>query len=151
MTTNRPITNRESASIDARTRLHRTHTRKSLVSGRSSAAKHREHRFVHTEPQPLEPLKSERSTSAIGYQLVRRDPDTGHKQYAWFAFFGSLAPNAWQSEPCPVPFCNRAQVDTLAAQLGHDETAKRIGRGKQSTVRVSFVRKADVWVELHQG
>lgn len=120
------ITNRESASIDRATSLHRGRVRNTTVGGKSGKGMYLKQTFTQTEGDDYVPLpKSDRATSAIGY-YVKRCLKRGKPQYSWAMIHGPNCPNSWQSTPPPVPYASHTQAESMAFQCrGYTEIAYR--------------------------
>lgn len=118
------ITNRESASIDRATSLHRGRVRHTTVGGRSSNSRYRQAHFTQSEGDDYTPLpKSDRATSAIGY-YVKRCLKRGKPEYSWALLVGPNHANTWKSTPPPVPYASHTQAESMAFQCrGYTELA----------------------------
>lgn len=117
------LTQRESASIDAATRNHRSRYRSTTVGGKSGKGKYLKQTFAQTEPEYVPTPKADRSTSKFGY-YVKRCIRKGHPEYSWALIHGPNKPESWQSVPPPVPYSSVSQAESLAMQCrGYTEIA----------------------------
>jgi hypothetical protein len=91
------------------------HVRRSVASGRSKNATHRD-RPDPTDHVPT-PSDDRGRRSAIGY-FVKRCVSQGHAEYCWGLTFGYGKPNTWQAATPIVPFATIAQAQSVATQCG---------------------------------
>lgn len=88
------------------------HVRRSVSSGRSKNAIHRD------RPDPADHVptpQSDRGQGTIGY-YVKRCLTQGKSEYCWGLVFGYGRPNTWQASPPPVPYATVAQAQSIATQ-----------------------------------
>jgi hypothetical protein len=117
------ITNRESASIDRATSLHRGRVRHTTVGGKSGKGKYLHQTFTQTENEFTPLPRSDRSTSKFGY-YVKRCLKKGKPEYSWALIYGPNHRKSWQPTPPPVPYASVAQAESMATQLrGYTEIA----------------------------
>lgn len=118
------LTQRDSASIDAATRMHKGRTCYTTVGGKSGKAKYLKQTLAASEDADYIPLPlSDRKAGTVGHYVKRFNAE-GKAEYSWALVFGPNKPNSWQASKPPMPYASRSQADALASQCkGYTELA----------------------------
>src|ERR1044072_7245814 len=107
------MTNRESAAIDFRTRMHRTHVRRTLVGTKSGCGKYRHQTLVNSDPRHLPALpESCRPRADVAGYYVKKCPKKGHPVY-WHGLTGG----GWKADTPSKLYPTESQADAIASQL----------------------------------